>query len=243
MKWLKTLVLDIETSPNLADVWGLWQQNVSLSQLRESSYTLCWAAKWLGQKEMFFGAEWEDFDNIELVYELLDEADATVTYNGDSFDLPTLNKDFLLAGYPPPSPYRSIDIYKDVKRRFRFPSNKLAYVAKRLGVGEKLDHEGHELWVKVMAGDKKAQAKMTKYCKQDVTILEGVHDKILPWIADYPNRALYSGLLCVRCTSGVLQRRGFSYTQTGKYQVYRCTSCGGQQRDTRRIEGVSVRSI
>jgi chromosome partitioning protein len=33
---LKVLLLDIETSPNLAHVWGIWQQNVGLSQLLET---------------------------------------------------------------------------------------------------------------------------------------------------------------------------------------------------------------
>lgn len=242
---MKILLLDIETSPNIADVWGLWQQNVSLSQLRESSYTLCWAAKWLGDKRMFFGAKWEFEEEAYLgdIHYLMSEADAVVTYNGDRFDLPTLNKDFLLEGFGPPSPYKSIDIFKTVKSKFRFPSNKLAYVSKRLGVGEKLGHEGHDLWVKVIAGDRKAQKDMTKYCKQDVTILEGVHDKVLPWISDYPNRTLYSGTECTRCGNGVLQKRGYSYTAVGKFQTYRCSACGGWSKDTRRIEGVSVRNI
>lgn len=51
---MKILMLDIEVSPNTAHVWGLWQQNVSINQLMESSYTLCWAAKWHGTKEVMF---------------------------------------------------------------------------------------------------------------------------------------------------------------------------------------------
>ena len=51
---MKVLFLDIETSPNVAHVWGIWQQNVSLNQLMESSYTMCWAAKWQGESKVHF---------------------------------------------------------------------------------------------------------------------------------------------------------------------------------------------
>ncbi len=54
---MKILLLDIESSPNTAHVWGLWQQNVSINQLMESSYVLCYAAKWLGQKDVLFDSD------------------------------------------------------------------------------------------------------------------------------------------------------------------------------------------
>jgi predicted RNA-binding Zn-ribbon protein involved in translation (DUF1610 family) len=46
--------LDIENSPHLGHVWGLWQQNISLAQLQESAYVMCYAAKWLGEEFVFF---------------------------------------------------------------------------------------------------------------------------------------------------------------------------------------------
>ena len=44
----KVLVFDIETSPLLARVWSIWQQNVGLNQLKEDWFILSYAAKWLG---------------------------------------------------------------------------------------------------------------------------------------------------------------------------------------------------
>ena len=44
----KVLVFDIETSPILARVWGLWQQNVGLNQIKEDWFVMSYAAKWLG---------------------------------------------------------------------------------------------------------------------------------------------------------------------------------------------------
>lgn len=242
---MKTLILDIETAPNIADVWGLWNNNVSLNQLRQSSYILCWAAKWHGKKEIYFCSKWcdESDDYIRWMWQLLDEADAVVTYNGDAFDLPTLNREFLFQGLGPTSPYNSIDLYKSVKKKFKFPSYKLDYVCQELGIGKKLKHQGHELWVKTMAGDPKAQKLMERYCKNDVyPMTEKLYNTLLPWIPGHPNRMLYVGGDCVRCAKGSLVKRGFYYTASGKYQTYRCNNCGGYQRDTRRTDGIDQRS-
>ncbi len=50
----KILLLDIEMAPNVAHVWGIWDQNIGINQLQESSYVMCYAAKWLGDKKMVF---------------------------------------------------------------------------------------------------------------------------------------------------------------------------------------------
>ena len=178
---MKILLLDIETSPNTAHVWGLWNQNVSLNQLMESSYVMCWAAKWLGKKEVMFDSVMENSHTnmIKIIHQLLNECDAVIHYNGSKFDIPTLNKEFLLLGLKPPAPYKEIDLLKTARRKFKFPSNKLDYVAQALGVGKKVKHIGHELWIQCMAKDKKAWAIMKKYNKNDVVILEKVYNKML----------------------------------------------------------------
>ena len=239
---MKTLVLDIETSPNVAHVWGLWQQNVSLDQLRESSFTLCWAAKWHGEKKVHF-RNYNDPEMVPHVHNLLDEADAVVTYNGDQFDLPTLHREILLAGYPPPSPTKSIDLCKVVKQKFRFPSNKLAYVTAELGLSGKLSHSGHRLWVGVMADDDKAWATMKKYNIQDVRVTEELYDRLVPWIDGMPNRRLYAtDDACPRCGAAELKREGHAYTRLGKYQRYRCGGCGGWSRSSRRDDGTTIQA-
>ena len=171
---MKILLLDIETSPNVAHVWGIWQQNVGLSQLLESSYTMCYSAKWLGEEAIYFDSVYGSTSKsmLEGIHSLLDDADAVCHYNGTKFDMPTLNKEFLLHKMPPPPPMKQIDLLKVVKSQFRFPSNKLDYVAQRLGLGKKKEHEGHTLWIKCMANDKKAWATMKEYNIQDVLLLE-----------------------------------------------------------------------
>ena len=44
---MNILLIDIETAPNKVYTWGLWNQNVSLNQIDEVGYTLCWAATWV----------------------------------------------------------------------------------------------------------------------------------------------------------------------------------------------------
>lgn len=236
---MKILLLDIESSPNTAHVWGLWQQNVSINQLMESSYVLCYAAKWYGEKEVMFDSVHQSRPKTMLkgIHGLLNDADAVVHYNGTKFDIPTLNKEFLLHSFNPPSPYKQIDLLRVVRSNFRFPSNKLDYVAQRLNLGKKHEHEGHELWVKCMNGDKDAWKRMEKYNIQDVVLLENLYSHLLPWIKSHPNHNLFSdGHVCPNCSSSSLQRRGTAISATGTYQRYQCRSCGTWSQSTKSIK-------
>lgn len=241
----KTLYIDIETSPNVADVWGLWNQNVSLNQLRESSRVISFAAKWRGETKKIFRSEFHDGREAMLnaAWILLSQADVVVHWNGRKFDVPTLNKEFVIDRFGPPAPFIQLDLMEVTKRNFRFPSNKLQYVADVLLGTSKTKHEGHEMWVKCLAGDSKAWAQMKKYNIQDVVLLEDIHDVLLPWITGGLNARLYTGHGCPACGEDTLQRRGFTWLRTGQYQRYVCTSCRSWSRDTRRIDGTDIVGI
>lgn len=242
---MKILAIDIETSPNLADVWGLWNNNVSLSQLRESQRMLCFAAQWEGESRVKFYSEWGDGQEemAGMAHELLSEADAVIHYNGRRFDVPHLNREMLRHGFSPPSPYRQIDLYRETKDAFSFPSYKLEYVAKALEVGEKLEHEGHELWVKVLAGDRKAKAKMREYNMRDVELLFPLYYKLRPWIKGPNHGALTGEDVCPSCGSEDLRREGYAITLTGKYQRFQCRACGGWSRATHRQSATGVTRV
>jgi len=235
-KRMRILLLDIESSPNTAHVWGLWQQNVGLKQLMESSYVLCWAAKWLGEKEVMFDSVHQSTPKAMLrgIHALIAAADAVIHYNGTKFDMPTLNKEFLLYGLNPPAPYKQIDLLRTMRSQFRFPSNKLDYVAQRLGLGSKTEHEGHELWVKCMNGDTNAWKTMEKYNKQDVVLLEHVYNRVLPWIKNHPNQNLFTeSVCCPTCGGTKLQKRGTAISTVGRYQRYQCKDCGTWSQSTK----------
>jgi hypothetical protein len=237
---MKILLLDIETAPNVAYVWGLFKENIPLQRIVESGYVLCWAAKWLGEEEIMFDSIHRSKSRIMLkrIHTLLDEADAVIHYNGNSFDIPTLNKEFLLNRMTPPSPAKQIDLLNVSRSRFRFLSNKMDYVAQALGVGKK-KNTTFELWVQCMNKDSDAWAKMEEYNRGDVEILEGIYNVYKPWIKNHPNMGLYEDgdeATCPACGSKHLTRRGYSFTATGKYQRYSCNDCGHWSRDRRGVQ-------
>lgn len=226
---MKILILDIETAPNLVHVWGLWQQNVGLPQIIDAGYVLCVAAKWYGEKEVFFYSVQKNGEHgmLKAVHAMLEQADAVVHYNGTKFDIPTLNKEFLLNGLTPPAPYKQIDLLRTSRGQFRFASNKLDYVAQALELGRKTKHRGHQLWIDCMANDPAAWKEMEEYNKNDVIILEAVYEAFKPWIKGHANHSVFSGdLLCPTCGGNHYHRRGVQVTVAGKYPRYQCVDCG-----------------
>lgn len=234
---MKILGLDIETAPNTAFVWGMFKENVPLDRLIETGRVMCFSAKWVGRgKEPLFFSEFHDGHKttIEAAHKLLDEADAVLTYNGERFDIPTLNKEFIKYGMGPPAPYHSIDLIRTVRSRFRFTSNKLAHIVKELDVSRKVENRGFDLWIDCMNGDKKAWREMRTYNKGDVTSLEEAYIKLRPWIDTHPNSALFMGEdedpKCPHCGSKHLQARGYQRTRAQTYPRFQCQGCGAWLR-------------
>jgi len=243
---LKILILDIETRPSVAYTWDLYEPHIGIDQVIEPGGTLCFAAKWYGERTMHFHSDHHDGHDqmLERAHELMSEADAIVHFNGTSFDVKHLHAEFVRAGFTPPAPHKNIDLLSVVRRNFRFNSNKLDFVARQLGVGQKLKHTGFSLWKECLAGDEKAWRLMRRYNQQDVVLTEKVYQKLLPWITTHPNQNLYVDSAtegCPKCGSGRLEKRGFSATLTGKYQRYMCLDCGGWSRGKKAIETVDLR--
>jgi len=236
---MKILVLDIETRPSLGYVWQLWDQNISLSQLVEVGEVICFAAKWLDGKKIIFKSTYHHSkeEMVQKAWDLIDEADAVIHYNGKGFDIKHLNREFLLAGLTPPSPHKDIDLLTVCRGRFKFLSNKLDHVANQLGLGNKISHAGFQLWIDCMAGNKKAWGEMRNYNMHDVVLTEQLYYKLLPWIKNHPNVNLYNGddnKFACRCGSVNLHKRGYQYTGAGRYQQYQCNDCGAYNADRKR---------
>ena len=239
---MKILTLDIETTPNLAHVWQLFQTNVSINQIVESSYVMCWAAKWLGKKKVYFSSthETDHKTMIKQIYDLVCEADSIITYNGVRFDMPTLNKEFIKYNLNPPEPYKNIDLIKTVRSKFNFPSNKLDYVAQALKLGSKVQHSGHELWVQCLANNRKAWATMKKYNKQDVALTEELYLKLRGWINNHPNYNSYTkDDVCSNCGSTNLIMKGYACNSNRVYRRIMCKECGKWGRKNKAIKDLS----
>ena len=245
---MKILTIDIETRPNLAYIWDLFGKNQSVSndKLVETSQMICFAAKWLDSSEVLFFSDFHDDhpSMLNAAWGLLNDADAVVTYNGDNFDEPRINRELISWGFWPPSPYKSVDLYKTVRKRFAFPSGKLDFVCQELGLGAKVQHEGFELWKACMANDSQAWDKMREYNIHDVVLTEALFKVLLPWIPGLPSYGAYQGLdVCPGCGSSALRKEGHAYTRTGKYQRYVCRDCGVWSRATRRESGTSLTQV
>lgn len=239
---VRILVFDIETAPHTAHVWGLFQQNVGLPQLIEPGRVLGYAYKWVGDKTV----HWEDesgshADMIRKAHELFTEADIVVGYNSTPFDIPHMNREFILAGLTPPKPYKQIDLLKTVRKQFKFASGKLDHVSQMLGIGHKVKHSGHEMWIRCMAGDPKAWADMGKYARQDVALTEKLLGYLRPWLVNVPHLGQLAGeeTSCWAC-GGVRFRRDGDYSAyVTSYPLSQCTRCGAWTRATNKLQHIT----
>jgi hypothetical protein len=227
---MKILFLDLETSPNLAHVWGLWQQNVAITQLEKSTEVICWGARWLGSDKVIFKSQHHHGKEkmLDELHKIMNEADVLIGWNSAAFDSKHIKREFIENGYLPTSSWKELDLMRVVKAQFKFPSNKLDYVAQKLGVGAKVQHSGFQLWLDCMAGNNKAWAEMKEYQIQDVNLLVDLYDILLPWIENHPHVGASQGesLGCRNCGSLNVTKAGKKVTTTGVYQRHQCKNCG-----------------
>ncbi len=242
----RVLFLDIETAPVTAFIWNLWEQNVGLNQIKEDWFILCWAAKWQNQKRMHYKDQRkardlsQDKRILEPLWKLLNEADIIVTQNGKKFDAKKINARFIINGMKPPSSYRHIDTRQIAKKCFGFTSNSLEYLLDKLGVKfKKLKHKqfpGMELWKECLAKNPAAWREMEKYNKHDVLGLEEVYTRLAPWDTSVNFNVYHNheGHVC-QCGHPAFIRFGYSYTNAGKYQRFKCKQCGAEYRSKQNL--------
>jgi hypothetical protein len=134
---MKILLLDLETSPNMAYVWGLWNQNISIGQMISSTEVICFGARWYGQRKIHFSSVHHDgkTDMLKAIHELLDDADAVVGWNSAGFDVKHLYREFIENDMLPPSPHKEIDLFRVAKQRFRFPVKQTGLCGPEAGYG------------------------------------------------------------------------------------------------------------
>ena len=246
---MKVVTLDIETTPHDVWAWGIWNQNIPIGAIKEPGHVMCFAAKWDDSKQIEFYSDHQEGGHERVVKEawrILDEADAVVHWNGRKFDIPHLQGEFIRAGLTPPRPFRQIDLLLTARRVANFPSNKLDYWAQVLLGDHKTHHEGLDLWLKCMSGDDAAWRKMERYNRQDVRLTARLRKVLTPWLTSSPHASLYrndtgEADVCGKCGSDKLVRRGYAYTDLGKYQQLRCSDCGAWSRGKRAVATVTVR--
>lgn len=244
---LKLITIDIENSPNEGYYWDAKTEYLGEMFMTERSRVLCFAAKWYGEDKVMFYSEFHNGrqEMLTALHRLLNEADVINSYNGIRFDIPKINAEFLAEGLMPTSPYKHIDLLRVVKGNFKLPYNTLNYVAKFLGLGSKVAHQGFTLWTACLAGDKKAWDTMRKYNKGDVVLTEKVYDALRPWIKGHPHIGLWNNQehSCSNCGSINIVNTGSYKATTRSYVAYACNDCGKQLRSNEVLGRVSIVAV
>jgi DNA polymerase elongation subunit (family B) len=225
---LKLLLLDIESAPHTAFVWGTWDQNVGIDQLMEHGRTLCWAAKWFDEKTIYYMDERKGTARmVKGIHALLSEADVVITYNGLKFDIPMLNNEFIKLGLDPIPPQKHIDLLRTARSQLKLASNKLQFVARYLKLGGKVQNKGFLLWVGCLAGNKKDWQAMRAYNIGDVVLLEKVYKRLRPWVKNHPDVTINNTKEhCSTCGSEHIQHRGNRLTKVFSIVRIACQACG-----------------
>lgn len=231
----RILLLDIETSPIIAYAWGLFDINIGLNQIKEDWNILSFSAKWLGEKKMHYydlrnSKVTDDRKLLKPLLKLLNEADIVVTQNGKRFDIRKINARLIINNMPCPSPFRQIDTLTLAKKHFGFTSNKLEYMtAKLCKKYRKSSHRkfpGMLLWTECLAGNVEAWKEMEDYNNADVLSLQELYNRFAPWGTGI-TFSVYndSTLEACNCGSTAFTKRGYNYSNNGKYQRFQCNSC------------------
>lgn len=240
----KALVLDIETSPMLAYIWELGDQNVSLGQIHTDWYIMAWSAKWLDSPTksiMYYDLRGvkggNDISILKPLWNLLNEADIVITQNGKKFDSRKINARFMLHGMQPPKPYLHIDTYLLTKKVAEFTSHKLEYLTSHLCEDhKKISHgkyPGLKLWIECLKGNKQAWNEMEYYNKEDVLSTEELYLKVKAWAPEstpkvYPLTKEASH--CHTCGYDGAMREGRPRIRKGGvYTQDSCPKCGSWQ--------------
>lgn len=235
----RILLWDIETAPILGYTWGAYEQNLLWKE--HDSYLLSVAWKWLGDPkvqcvtlnefELYDEDPRDDYPLVSLAWELFDEADVVVAHNGVAFDTKRTNARIIIQGLDRPSPFKEVDTLTLAKRVFSFTRNNLDEIVQDLGIGEKIQTGGIDLWKNIVRfDDAKSWALMKRYNRHDVEILEALYLRLRQWDDKHPNLATITNRpdLCVTCLHDPpnLVVRGYRHTAVSYRIQYRCSDCG-----------------
>lgn len=232
----KILFVDIETLPNQAYTWGIYQENINLNAITRHKCIATIAYKWLGETEVYCIAAktpYVDEDVLERFALIWNQAEWVVGHNSIKFDTPMIRARNDFNGLPPLKNVSEEDTLRMARSTYgrSFNSNKLDHLAAQLGLElSKLD-TNMQLWLDFIDGCQDARNHMIAYNKRDVEITERLF-MYMQKRAKNPkiNLALYMDdnvLRCKRCGSDDIEHYGFVYTAQAYKHQFKCNSCHG----------------
>ena len=234
---IKRLFFDIETSYHTCRMWRIGKVGwVNPGQIIKHKEIICISYKWQYENEVHT-LDWRMGEKkmLKAFVKIMAEADECVGHNGDRFDMKEIRTRCIYYGVLMYPNYRSLDTLKKARQYFNFASNKLDYIGEYLSVGRKLDHEGFDLWIKVVEQkDEEALERMIAYCEQDVILLEDTYFVLSPFIDHNNNFAVLTGgdkWECPECASGNVKMFHYYTTPLGVIRrEMRCNECKKQYK-------------
>lgn len=239
----KLLYFDIETAPVRieADVWNIWDVHIRPEDVKEDWFVLGWAAKWVCSSSMFSyvlqpkeAKKCDDSRVMKPLWKLFNEADIVIGHNSDKFDIKKMNWRWLVHGYKPPRPYRTVDTLKEARKYFAPTSRSLDFMTKALNLNGKMKHRPG-LFKECKEGKHDALIELRKYNEVDVLEGESLYLKMRPWMNNHPNMGLYYETdteKCKNCGSTDLDFDSLKpvVTTANTYVCWTCINCGANGR-------------
>lgn len=231
------LFVDIETSQNLALIWRPGSRIfVSYKDIVRERAVICVALKWQGDPVQTFTWDRHQCDKAMLrkVIPIIAQADEVVGHNIERFDIGWLRGRALFHGLQLPL-VRMVDTLKWARKYYNFNSNRLDYLARFFGIGQKTEAftEGAGSWRKVfLDNDRRELKRMVEYCANDVSgLLEPVWERfsiVCP-------AATHAGVIehgekwsCPRCASHHVYQNQRKVTAMGSERfTMHCKDCHG----------------
>ena len=251
---MRILFYDVENLPGVATTFSYFNTSIPHTNIIEHQSLICIAWMWSDEKKVHLTSILDDpkrmkrdiYDDSHVAktfHKVLntDESFVLCGHNLAGFDVKKVNSAFLRHGLDPVPERQVIDTLKVCRKHFRLDSNRLDYVCRLLGIGEKLETGGMSLWNDIVqwkypeVGKKadfsvleNALKKMGRYCQKDTKLLKPLLERLEPYMGnDHPNANLYQSnqIGCTHCGSVDFVRAGWRYTRTGKSRRYKCRSC------------------
>lgn len=237
----RILIFDVESAPATGWYWQPKTTFIPMDNMLEDGRIICWSAKWLNGPTMF-SSEWDHgrVGMLASLGNLLDQADIVVGYNSDNYDIPYVNWELHRNQLRRPSPYKSVDLIKVVRKHFRPMYKKLDFLSQQLLGNSKIVTGGMDLYRALLLGNdedlrEEARSLMRQYNKHDVVLTEDLYLDLLSWIDGHPPVRFSDSLesiVCRSCGSEDMERAGWKQAVMLRYPVYRCVSCGSYGRTT-----------
>lgn len=238
----RIILWDIETLPNFKEVMKVFpglSAYPGLTLKATISSIICVGWKVLGEKRVNVISAWDfktrwrknvndDYSVVKAAYDVLKDADCIVTHNGKRFDWKHLQTRLIANNLPTLPKIPHIDTCSEAKKHLLSFNNRLNTLADLMADEKKMEHEGWELWTKVLNKNHAAMIKMEKYCQQDVIVLEKIFKRLRPLMSGLPNYNAFLdplGKSCPNCGSHTLIKDGTKTRTNGIFQAYMCKDC------------------